>query len=335
MFNVFAALVCLLGLYAFPVAAQETAALPSAPEIVRLNPGLDVVLARDAQVERVATGFKFVEGPMWREGRLWFSDLSDDKVYALSPDGKFSVLIDHAGGLVPFPAGSVLGSNAMVTDRDGAVLLVQQGGRKIVKLDEKLAPHPLIADYKGKKINSPNDLVFARDGALWFTDPPFGLPKMDADPGKEQAFNAVWRYAHGKLEPVITDLTLPNGLAFSPDGKTFYVSNYGPEMFVKAWDVGRNGKLSNGRVIISYTPADGPGGPDGMKVDSVGNLWTTGPGGIRIVTPAGKVLGQIRLPEVAANVAFAEDGRTIYITASHSIYRLHATVPGVMPLYRR
>jgi gluconolactonase len=245
------------------------------------------------------------------------------------------MLIEHAGGLDPFPANSYLGSNAMVTDRDGSVLLVQQGGRQIVRLDDDLQPQPFISEHQGRRINSPNDLVFASDGALWFTDPPFGLPQMDADPGKQQPFNAVWRYADGELTPMITDLTLPNGIAFSPDGRTLYVANYGPEMFVKAWSVGRGGALSNGRVLISYTRADGPGGPDGLKVDRNGNLWTTGPGGIRIVTPEGVVLGQIRLPEVAANLAFAEDGRVVYITASHSIYRVPTRVAGVMPRYQR
>ncbi|WP_448664198.1 SMP-30/gluconolactonase/LRE family protein [Sphingomonas sp. CJ20] len=318
---------------AVPALAQTGAARPT--EIARLDPGLDAVIAPGTVIERVATGFKFVEGPMWREGRLWFSDLSDDKVYALSPDGKTEVLIAHAGGLDPFPEGSYLGSNAMATDKDGSVLLVQQGGRKIVRLDAQLRPQPFITAYQGKAINSPNDLVFAPDGALWFTDPPFGLPKMDADPGKQLPYNAVWRYANGTLTPVITDLTLPNGIAFSPDGKTLYVSNFGSQMYVKAWDVAKDGTVSNGRMLIEYPKPSGPGGPDGMKVDSAGNIWTTGPGGIRIITPAGKVLGQIRLPETAANLAFAEDGRTVYITASKSVYRLHTRIAGQMPLYRR
>lgn len=273
---------------------------------------------------------------MWREGRLWFSDLSDDKVIAVSPAGKVKTLIEHAGGLNPFPPGSFLGSNAMVTDKDGSVLLVQQGGRKIVRLDAKLQPTVLIDKYDGKRLNSPNDLVFAADGALWFTDPPFGLPQMDKDPAKELAFNGVYRYADGKLTAAIRDLTLPNGLAFSPDGKTLYVANYGPKRFVNAYSVAADGSVSNARTVIEYGPDEkGQGGPDGLKVDRSGNLWTTGPGGIRIVTPQGKVLGQIVLPEVAANLAFADDGRTVYITASTSIYRLKSLTPGVMPLYRR
>ena len=313
-----------------------SAASDQTPAITRLDPALDAVIAPGTRIEVVATGFKFTEGPMWREGRLWFSDLSDDKVIAVSPAGKVKTLIEHAGGLNPFPPGSFLGSNAMVTDKDGSVLLVQQGGRKIVRLDAKLQPTVLIDKYDGKRLNSPNDLVFAADGALWFTDPPFGLPQMDKDPAKELAFNGVYRYADGKLTAAIRDLTLPNGLAFSPDGKTLYVANYGPKRFVNAYSVAADGSVSNARTVIEYGPDEkGQGGPDGLKVDRSGNLWTTGPGGIRIVTPQGKVLGQIVLPEVAANLAFADDGRTVYITASTSIYRLKSHTPGVMPLYRR
>jgi gluconolactonase len=304
--------------------------------ITRLDPALDALIARDARIERVASGFKFTEGPMWREGRLWFSDLRDDKVLAVTPDGKVETLIEHAGGLNPFPVDSYLGSNAMVTDKDRSVLLVQQGGRKIVRLDARLRPTTLIEKYQGKKLNSPNDLVFAPDGSLWFTDPPFGLLQMDKDPAKELSFNGVYRYADGKLDAAIKDLTLPNGLAFSPDGKTLYVANYGPKRFVNAYDVGANGTVSNARTLIEYgADVKGSGGPDGLKVDRRGNVWTTGPGGIRIITPTGKVLGQIVLPEVAANLAFAEDGKTLYITASSSIYRLKLASPGNLPIYQR
>jgi gluconolactonase len=304
--------------------------------IERMDPALDAIIAPGTTIERVATGFKFTEGPMWREGRLWFSDLRDDKVFAVDRTGKVELLIEHAGGLDPFPPDSYLGSNAMATDKDGSVLLVQQGGRKIVRLNAQLRPTPLLDRYQGKKLNSPNDLVFAPDGSLWFTDPPFGLAGMDKDPAKELSFNAVYRYANGKLEAQIKDLTLPNGLAFSPDGKTLYVANFGPERFVNAYDVGPGGAVSNARVLIKYSPDERrPGGPDGLKVDSAGNVWTTGPGGIRIITPQGKVLGQLVLPEVAANLAFAEQGKVAYITATSSIYKLALRTPGTMPLYQR
>jgi gluconolactonase len=324
----------LLALSGLAVAADALAPAPAAMRVLRLDPALDAVIAPGTLIERVATGFKFTEGPMWREGRLWFVDLRDNKMLALSPDGRVQVLIAAAGGVDPFPPGSNLGPNAMVTDRDGSVLMIQQGGRRIVRLDSHLGMHPILATYQGKKLNSPNDLVFAPDGALWFTDPPFGLLGMDQDPAKELAFNGVFRYAHGSLKAEITDLTLPNGIGFSRDGKTLYVSNYGPHMYVMAYELGADGTPGHGHMLIDYPDrSDAQGAPDGLKIDTAGNIWTTGPGGIRIITPAGKVLGQIILPEVAANIAFADGGRTAYITASTSVYRLKAATPGQMPRY--
>ena len=308
-----------------------------AASVVRLDPGLDAVIAPDTPIERVATGFNFTEGPMWREGRLWFSDVRGNKVRTVTPDGHVEVLIDASGGAENPPPDSGLQPNAMVTDQDGSVLLIQQGGgRQIVRLDNQYRMHPFLQTYAGKRLNSPNDLVFAPDGALWFTDPPFGLPGMDHDPQKELPFNGVFRYAHGKLTAAITDMTLPNGIGFSPDGKTLYVSNYGPQMYVRAYDVGPGGMLSHVRNLIEYADhSSGKGSPDGLKVDMAGNIWSTGPGGIRIITPQGKVLGQITLPEVAANIAFADAGKTAYITASTSIYRLKVAGTGEMPLYQR
>ena len=309
---------------------------PAGTQIVRMDSGLDRLIEPGTQVERVASGFKFTEGPMWHAGRLWFSDLGDNKMYAVSADGKVELLIDRSGGLQTVPSGSYLGSNAMVPAKDGSVLMVQQGGRKIVRVSRDLKISPYLDDYQHRKLNSPNDLVFAHDGALWFTDPPFGLARQDQDPGKELNFNAVIRYANGTLTPVITDLTLPNGISFSPDGKTLYVSNYGPKMYVNAYDVGANGSVSNRRVLIEFADnSAGKGGPDGLKVDTAGNIWATGPGGVRIITPNGRVLGLIQFGEVAANVGFGEGGHTAYFTATSSIYRIKLATPGDVPLYSR
>jgi gluconolactonase len=270
---------------------------------------------------------------MWRDGRLWFSDLQGDAVYAVTPDGQKEVLIPHAGGYPNMPAGSNLGPNAMVPDKDGSVLLVQHGARAISRLGPDMVPKPVITSYNGKRINSPNDLVFAPDGSLWFSDPPFGLLKGDDDPAKEQTFNGVYRYANGKLSAVITDLGLPNGIAVSQDGKTLYVNNYGPDMKLMAYDIQPDGTVANGRALITYTGNEGVGGPDGLKIDSAGNIWATGPGGIRILSPQGKVLGFIRMPAQTANLAFGEDGKTVFITSSDTIYKLRSQVAGNMPMY--
>lgn len=316
-------------------AAPQAANQPAGPHVDRLDPGLDAIVAPDAKVERVATGFQFGEGPMWREGRLWFSDLVGNRMYAVSPDGKVELLIDHSGGLDNVPPKSYKGSNAMVTDKDGSVLMCQHGMRRIVRLDDSLHQTVFLDRWNGKRFNSPNDLVFAPDGSLWITDPPFGLDKQAQDPAKETPFSGVYRYANGKLTVPIKDLANPNGIGFSPDGKLLYISNSGPHMFVNRYDVKPDGSLGKPTVFLSYPDTPNNEVPDGLKLDSAGNVWTTGPGGIRIVTPQGKVLGQIKLPEVAANMAWGGDGHTLYITASSSIYRLNTVVAGELPLYRR
>jgi len=303
--------------------------------VLRLDNGLDALLEPDVKITRVATGFQFVEGPMWREGRLWFSDLVGNRMYAVTPDGKVTLLIDHAGGLDHPAPGSFTGSNAMATDNDGSVLMIQHGLRRIVRLNRDLTVRPFLERFEGKRFNSPNDLVFAKDGSLWFTDPPFGLAGLEKDPARELHFSGVYRYADGRLTAVMRDLTEPNGIGFSPDGKVIYISNSGPHKFVMRYSVGVNGTLTNGTMLISYPDDPKTNVPDGLKVDSVGNIWSTGPGGIRILTPTGKVLGQIKLPETAANLAWAEDGKTLYITASHSIYRLQTRIAGEMPVYRK
>ena len=313
-------------------AMSAPASAPVAIEIVRLDPGLDAVIAPESRIEKVAGGFIFTEGPMWHEGRLWFSDVPGNKMYALTADGNSTVLLEHAGGLESFPPGMFKGSNGMATDKDGSVLMVQHGVRRIARLDEQMVPKTFLDTFEGKKFNSPNDLVFAPDGVLWFTDPPYGLAGGDRDPAKEMAFNGVFRYANGKLTAPIRDLTRPNGIGLTADGKTLYVSNSGPQMFVEKYDVAADGTVSKGARFIEY-PGRAPDVPDGLKLDSANNLWTTGPGGIRIISPAGNVLGQIKLPETAANLAWADGGETLYITASTSVYRLKVRTPGAMPLY--
>jgi gluconolactonase len=341
-----AILVCVLLLFALETGcsrskpqasadAQTPVAAASQMQVLRFDPALDAVIEPGTKIERIATGFQFGEGPMWRQGRLWFSDLVGNKMFAVTPDGSVQLLIDHSGGLQSPPPGSYTGSNAMATDKDGSVLMLQHGMRRIVRLDSQLGMHPFIERFEGKRFNSPNDLVFAPDGAFWFTDPPFGLAKQNQDTAKELSFNGVFRYLNGKLTAPIRDLGLPNGIAFSPDGKTLYISNSGPKMFVIKYSVGADGALSNATKLIEYPDDPSATVPDGMKVDSAGNIWSAGPGGIRILAPSGKVLGQIKLPESAANLAWGDDGKSAYITATSSIYRLRLRISGNLPLYNR
>ena len=338
--------VCVLGMAAPALygAARAQPAITTGPagpvQVNRLSPALDKIIAPGVEPERIATGFDFVEGPMWRDGALWFSDLRGNKLYKVGADGKPVVLLDKAGGLDQIPKGAFQGSNASVTDKDGSVLLLQHGMRRMVRLDDAMHATPVLERYQGKRLNSPNDLVFSKDGALWITDPPYGLLGQDKDPAKELKFNAVWRYKDGVLKPAITTMPRPNGIGFSPDGKYLYVSNSEPEMYLERFDVSPSGAVSNPHRMITYHKVDGKmpvDVPDGLKVDSAGNIWSSGPGGIRIISPAGKVLGQIVLPEVAAaNVAWGgPDLKTAYIMSTSSVYRLQLNIPGEKPLYYR
>jgi gluconolactonase len=310
-------------------------------KIVRYSPALDALIAPDVKIEKIATGFVWTEGPVWRKGALWFSDLSSNKMYSLSPDGKLKVLLDKAGGLQSFPAGAYGGSNAMAVNKDGTVLMMQHGMRRIVQLDDKMNVKVFLDKYQGQQFNSPNDLVFAADGALYFTDPPYGFfdptapdKDPDNDPRHVLKFNGVYRYKDGNLTAVITDLSRPNGLAFSLDDKTFYVSNSQNPRAIYKYDVKHDGTLVNQQVFADLSKEPGDGNPDGMKVDSSGNLWASGPGGFRIFSPKGHLLGQIVLPEVTSNLAWGgDDGKTAYFTAATSIYKIEVKIAGQLPLY--
>jgi gluconolactonase len=186
--------------------------------------------------------------------------------------------------------------------------------------------------YEGKRVNSPNDVVYGPDGALYFTDPSFGLPKQNDDPAKELRFNAVFRLAKGKLEPVIRDLSQPNGIAFSPDFKTLYISVSDKRLWMR-YDVGPNGEATNGKVLLDASSAPEQDVPDGMKVDSQGNIYATGPGGIWVIAPDGKHLGTIKVPEPPANCAWGDDSKTLYITAVTGLYRIHLNVAGAKAVY--
>src|SRR6202162_5283468 len=195
--------------------------------IVRLDPAFDSIVPKDAIIEKVGGGFQFTEGPLWRpDGHvLWFSDVIGNVVRSITPSGHVEVLIQNSGGQSTAPPGSFIGSNAMIADKDGFVLLCQHTNRDIVRVAKDLTMTPYLDKYQGKRFNSPNDLVYRSDGALYFTDPPYGLPKADDDPAKELKFNGVFRLVNGKVEAVIRDLTRLNGIALSPDEKTLYIAN--------------------------------------------------------------------------------------------------------------
>jgi gluconolactonase len=310
---------------------------PSVGSIARLDPAFDALVPQDAQIEKLAGGFQFIEGPLWRpEGALWFSDVVGNVVRQWSPDGK-AIEILRPGGYDKndAPPGSYIGPNGMIADKDGAVLLCQHGNRRIVRIGRDRQIATLVDRFEGKRLNSPNDLVYKSDGSLYFTDPPYGLLKQDEDPAKEIPFNGVYRLAGGTLQALVRDLTRPNGIALSPDEKTLYVANSDEKR--KVWmryDVAADGSLQNGSVFVDVTAEKEDGNPDGMKVDAQGNLYCTGPGGIWVFSSAGKHLGTIKPPETPANCNWGDDGKTLYITARTGLYRIKLAAAGMRPLYQ-
>jgi len=206
------------------------------------------------------------------------------------------------------------------------VWMAQHGARQIVRVAADHSLTPVVSRFEGKRFNSPNDLGFAKDGALYFTDPPYGLAKQDDDPAKELAFNGVYRFANGRVQAVVRNLNRPNGLAFSPDYKTLYVNNSDPaKNLVMRYDVAADGALVNGRVFADLT-SKVDGLADGLKVDAKGNLYSTGPGGVWVLSPAGTHLGTIQPPETPANCGWGDDGKTLYMTAVTSVYRVTTLV---------
>jgi gluconolactonase len=316
-----------------PAPVRET---PSIGKIIRLDPAFDALVPKDANIEKVATGFIFTEGPVWRpEGVLWFSDVPGNVLRSVTPSGEVKVLIQNAGGIASAPPGSFVGPNGMIAGKDGAVLLCQHTNRRIVRVGQDLTMTPYLEKFEGHRFNSPNDLIYRSDGTLYFTDPPYGLLKQDDDPAKELTFNGVFLYRNGRLQAIIKDLTRPNGIALSPDEKTLYVANSDEKKrFWMRYDVAADGTVSNGRIFYDLAGAKEQGIPDGLKVDSQGNIYAAGPEGVWVFSPNGTHLGTIQPGETAANCAWGQDGKTLYITASTSVYRIRVAIPGEKPLYQ-
>jgi gluconolactonase len=316
-----------------PAPVRET---PSIGKIIRLDLAFDALVPKDANIEKVATGFIFAEGPVWRpEGVLWFSDVPGNVLRSVTPSGEVKVLIQNAGGIASAPPGSFVGPNGMIAGKDGAVLLCQHTNRRIVRVGQDLTMTPYLEKFEGHRFNSPNDLIYRSDGTLYFTDPPYGLLKQDDDPAKELTFNGVFLYRNGRLQAIIKDLIRPNGIALSPDEKTLYVANSDEKKrFWMRYDVAADGTVSNGRIFYDLAGAKEQGIPDGLKVDSQGNIYAAGPEGVWVFSPNGTHLGTIQPGETVANCGWGQDGKTLYITASTSVYRIRVAIPGEKHLYQ-
>jgi gluconolactonase len=329
------ALVALTGCTSKTEVAEKQATQSSFGSVLRVDPALDALVPKDATIEKVAGGFEFTEGPLWfPAGHLWFSDVVGNVVRQWSPAGVSEVLRPGGYDKSDAPAGSYIGPNGMIADRDGAVLVCQHGNRRIARVDKDRRVTTFIDRFEGKRLNSPNDLVYKSDGSLYFTDPPYGLIKQDQDPAKELPFNGVYRYSNGNLQVLVRDLTRPNGIALSPDEKVLYVANSDEKRRIwMRYDVQPDGSVANGRVFHDVTSHADSGLPDGMKVDSAGNVYATGPGGVWIFSPEGNHLGTIKPAELPANCGWGDDGRTLYITAGTSLYRIKLSAQGKKALY--
>jgi len=284
------------------------------PQIIREDPQLDEILSPGAKIEKLAGGFLFTEGPVWvprtdeSEGYLLFSDPNNNVIYRWTPDGQLSIFMTKSG-YRGFDIGEYgqPGSNGLTLDKQGRLTINQHGNRRVVRMEKNGQLTVLADNYEGKRLNSPNDLVYRSDGALYFTDPPFGLPKFFDDARKELPYSGVFRVsADGtQVRLLTTELKGPNGLAFSPDEKYFYVDNWDPERkIIMRYEVLPDGGLANGMVFFDMTSAEGEDALDGMKIDQKGNLYVSGPGGLWIISPEGKHLGTIVGPEHPHNFAW-------------------------------
>ena len=315
----------------------------------RKDPALDSILPANAKLEKLADGFAFTEGPVWvpagagafgpdgADGFLLFSDPNNNLIYRITPQGDTSVFMTKSGytgeniGEYRQP-----GSNGLTLDSQGRLTICQHGNRRVVRIEKNGLTIILADRYEGNALNSPNDLVYRSDGTLFFTDPPFGLPKFHSDPRRELPYSGVYSVHDGRVQLVSTDFSGPNGLAFSPDEKFLYVGNWDEKKkVVNRYPVNPDGTLGSGQLFFDMTSAPGEDAIDGIKVDRYGNLYVSGPGGLWILSAEGKHLGTLHGPEHPHNLAWGDaDGQALYLAAQTGIYRLRLAVQGagVLPI---
>lgn len=316
--------------------AQPQAAKPIQQiDVVRLDPRFDKLVPLNVNVERIVSGRTWVEGPVWskQEKYLLFSDIPTNSIIKWQEGRGTSVFLKPSGytGKAAFE-GAEPGSNGLAFDPEGRLVSAEHGDRRIGRLEANGKKITLVDRYEGKRINSPNDVVFRSNGDLYFTDPPFGLPKSYDDPCKEIPFQGVYKYSKDRRLTLLTkEIKAPNGIAFSPDEKKLYISNADPMNAVwMVFDVKADGTIENGKVLFNATAwtKNKPGVPDGMKVDREGNIFGAGPGGIHVISPDGKHLGRIETGVPTGNLAWGEDGSSLFITSNTNVYRLKLTTKG-------
>lgn len=314
----------------------ETQAQDTLGEIVRKDPAFDKLIPQEAKIEILAKGFTWTEGPVWVNddtgGHLLFSDIPRNSVFKWKEGKGISLYLKPSGYTGAVFYGLEPGSNGLLLDSEGRLISCEHGDRRVSVLTHQGGKRTLVDNYQGKRLNSPNDGCFKSNGDLYFTDPPYGLPNRYDDPRRELDFCGVYRLSkEGKLTLLTKEMTRPNGIAFSADQKTLYVAQSDPKAALwKSFPVKEDGTLGKSKVFYEVNDFIGklPGLPDGLKVDKHGNLFATGPGGVYVFSPEGKLLGQLLTGERTANVGWGNDGTVLYICADSYLCRVKTTTKG-------
>jgi len=320
----FAGMVLLLGTALVPVSAQQRDA-----SVQRLDPALDAIIAPGTAVEVLKDGFGYINGMTWvRDGSggyLLISDIEANLISRWTSSGMMSPLVQRPDWTISpeaRPENSHFGANGMTLDPQGRIVYCAEGDRRVMRLEKDGTRTVLAERYGGKRLNSPNDLVFRKDGALYFTDPAGGPRFGKYDLKRELPYQGVYLLRDGKLRLLIQDMTRPNGITLSPDEKYLYV-NDSVERLIRRFEVQPDGSVANGRVFLDMGTVKATGNPDGMRVDVRGNLFSAGPGGIWVISPEGKHLGTIRPPRSAPGITFGDpDGKGLYIAAGEALVRV-------------
>lgn len=321
--------------------AQDSVNFPTIGEVIRSDEKIDQLIAKDAKVEVLSSGFIWSEGPVWvpksdhpHGGFILFSDIPNNRIVRWDEGKGAETWLKPSGYTGQAPYGGEPGSNGLILDSKGQLISCEHGDRRLSVLTEGGGKRTLVDNYEGKRLNSPNDACLGVDGkTIYFTDPPYGLPERWEDPRRELDFCGVYRLDEkGKVTLLTTEMTRPNGIAFSPDFKTLYVAQSDPEAaIIKAFPVKENGTIGEGKLLYDATDLVKkglPGLPDGLKVDQNGNLWATAPGGVHILSPEGKLLGRISTGEKTANCTWGNDGTVLYITADMYLCRIQTLTKG-------
>ncbi len=302
--------------------------------IERMDPAFDKLIAPDAKLEKLAGGFNWSEGPVWFDGGIVFSDVPENTAFRWKEGmTKAELFLKPSGMTTPAEGSPGQGSNGLARDAKGELILCQHGDRRVARMTAPGKFETIADKFEGKRFNSPNDLAIRKNGDIYFTDPPYGLNKLNDSTLKEIPFNGVYRVTpDGKVTALARDLTFPNGIAFSPDEKMLYVAVSDPKASrVVAYDVKDDGTVANARTLFDAQPLKSPehkGGCDGMKVDKDGNIWTTGPGGVLVISRQGKLLGRLNTGVATANCNWGDDGSVLYITADMFLVRVKTLTKG-------